>query len=142
MKNLDQVFMKSIIFIFIGLFCACNSVNYMRIATFFQPVKDAEHLDINTRITIPEQSLTVREILQRFSRGTMLPPDIDTGEDDDIDEDIENSFDDFVDAYDSIGQAQSKLYEESIRNARRHTQETSESEQSGETQVSQESAPE
>lgn len=114
----------------------------MRIATFFQPVKDAEHLDINTRITIPEQSLTVREILQRFSRGTMLPPDIDVGDDDDIDDDIENSYEDIVDAYDSIGQAKRNLYEESIKDAGRHTPETSETKRSEETPVSLESAPE
>lgn len=88
----------------------------MRIATFFQPVKDSENLDLKTVITVPDQSLSVRDILMRFTRGQMELPDIDTGPDDDIDSDV-NDFEDYVDALDSIDSAKRSMQFESIKNA-------------------------
>lgn len=50
--------------------------------------------------TIPDESLTVRDILSRFVRGSMLVPPVEQGDDDDIDQD--DQFDDLVDAFDSV----------------------------------------
>lgn len=47
--------------------------------------------------TIPDQSLSVKDILLRFTRGTIQLPPIETGEDDDIDS-LGESFDDLTDA--------------------------------------------
>lgn len=94
---------------------SCNSVNSMYIATFMQPIKDSENLDVNTKITIPDQSLSVREILQRFTRGTIDIPDIETGYDDDIDSGL-NDFEDFVDANDTIGSANRYIMNEKLKN--------------------------
>lgn len=66
----------------------------MKIHSFFDFDKDKEKLDIKTVVTVPDQSLTVREILTRFtSSGISLPP-IETGEDEDInlDTDFEDEF--------------------------------------------------
>lgn len=57
----------------------------------------AEELDPED-LTIPDQSLTVREILENFSRGSLLPPPIETGDDEDFD-DYERSYDDLADAF-------------------------------------------
>lgn len=101
-----------ILFLFI---ISCNSINEMRIATFFQPIKDSEHLDVETTITIPDQSLTVREILTRFSRGQMSIPPIEEGDDDDIDSIV--GFDDIVDAHDTITGVNNNLNELRIKSA-------------------------
>lgn len=87
----------------------------MNIATFFQPIKDSEQLDVNTTITVPDQSLSVREILTRFSRGQISIPDIETGEDDDIDSSID-SYEDFVDAKGAIDEITDSLRVNSVPN--------------------------
>lgn len=120
--------------IFIGLIVACNSVNYMRIATFFAPIKDSENLDIKTQITVPDQSLSVRDILQRFTRGTISIPPLDTGEDDDIDS-VVNDFDDFVDAHDMLVNSM-----DSLKNSSQGAPSVEESERSEDTETA--SAPE
>lgn len=48
--------------------------------------------------TIPDQSLSVRDILYRFTRGSMSIPPIEQGDDEDIDS-PDTSFDDLSDAY-------------------------------------------
>lgn len=87
----------------------------MNIATFFQPIKDSEQLDVNTTITVPDQSLSVREILTRFSRGQITIPDIETGADDDIDSPVD-SYEDFVDAQDAINNATDSIRVNSVPN--------------------------
>lgn len=49
--------------------------------------------------TIPDQSLSVRDILMRFTRGEISIPPPETGDSDDIDDD-HDQFDDLVDAFD------------------------------------------
>lgn len=51
-------------------------------------------------VTIPDQSLSVRDILNNFTRGSLSIPPVDTSSDDDILSD--DSFDDLVDAFDSM----------------------------------------
>lgn len=77
----------------------------MIIRSFFSPQVDHEKVDTKTVITVPEQSLTVRDILTRFSRGQMDIPPIDYGDDDDINAQL-SDYDDLVDAHDDIANAQ------------------------------------
>lgn len=51
-------------------------------------------------VTIPDQSLSVRDILNNFTRGSLSIPPVDTSSDDDILSD--DSFDDLVDAFDCM----------------------------------------
>lgn len=88
----------------------------MRIANFFQPIKDSENLDVTTQITVPDQSLSVRDILSRFTRGQMDIPPVITGEDDDINGPVDE-FEDLTDALDSIGGINRQLMEKSLKNA-------------------------
>lgn len=62
---------------------------------------DFESVSSDTQ-TIPDQSLSVREILMRFTRGQMEMPPIDEGEDDTFDTPLVSDFDDLVDAHDSV----------------------------------------
>ena len=80
----------------------------MIITNFFNPSKDHEVVDTSTEITVPEQSLSVRDILTRFSRGQIEIPPIDYGEDDDINADLSN-YDDLVDAQNAIFESQNNL---------------------------------
>lgn len=98
------------------LLTSCNSTNTMHISTFFQSIKDSENLDTSTEITVPDQSLSVRDILTRFTRGQMVIPDIDSGDDDDIDAEL-NDFEDYVDAVDSIARSKRAMHEENLKNA-------------------------
>lgn len=43
-------------------------------------------------VTIPDQSLSVREILTRFTRSGLELPSIESGEDDDINESLVSDF--------------------------------------------------
>lgn len=60
---------------------------------------DHEHLSKEV-VTIPDQSLSVRDILNNFTRGSLSIPPVDTSEDDDIL--LDDSFDDLVDAFDCM----------------------------------------
>lgn len=72
----------------------------MRIVSFLDDhVRDFEVCDPES-CTIPDQSLSVRDIITRFTRGQIDIPPIETGSDDDIDSDL--SFDDPVDAMDAF----------------------------------------
>lgn len=60
---------------------------------------DHEHLSKEV-VTIPDQSLSVRDILNNFTRGSLSIPPVDTSADDDIL--LDDSFDDLVDAFDCM----------------------------------------
>lgn len=51
--------------------------------------------------TVPDQALTVRDIITRFRCGTMEIPPYETGEPDDIDDPLSH-YDDLVDAFDDF----------------------------------------
>lgn len=81
----------------------------MKVRSFFDYNRESEeHLDVTTTHTIPDQSLSVRDILTRFSRGQMVIPPIDTGEDDDINCET-SEYEDLVDAHNSIIDASNNL---------------------------------
>lgn len=63
------------------------------------PDNDVEYVDPVSE-TIPDQSLSVREILTRYKRGDISLPSVETGDDDDID--LDDDFDDLVDASDAL----------------------------------------
>lgn len=91
----------------------------MLIRSFFKPQVDIEKVDTDTVITVPDQSLSVRDILTRFSRGQMEIPPIDYGDDDDIDSDV-SDYNDLVDAHDAIMDSNynlSRINEEAKRKA-------------------------
>lgn len=74
----------------------------MKIRKFLEPhqcdceVNDAESL------TVPDDCLTVREILTRFTCGTLdVKPSVEQGADDDIDQ-LDSNFDDIVDAQEAF----------------------------------------
>ena len=79
---------------------------------------DHEHLSKEV-VTIPDQSLSVRDILNNFTRGSLSIPPVDTSEDDDIL--LDDSFDDLVDAFDCM-ESGSSLVDE-LRNAPEETPE-------------------
>lgn len=59
--------------------------------------------------TVPDQALTVREILMRFTRGQMELPPVETGDDDDIDDYSSNEFEDLVDAQEAYVRGQEQM---------------------------------
>lgn len=64
---------------------------------------DCESLDPKS-MTIPDQSLSVRDILNRYTLGQMELPPIDVGDDEDFDTPVMSDFDDLVDAHDLSSQ--------------------------------------
>lgn len=70
--------------------------------------------------TIPDQALTVRDIITRFSRGQMDLPPVETGDSDDIDN--SDRFDDLVDASEAFERGVS-TYTDIINTATTHGQE-------------------
>lgn len=79
---------------------------------------DHEHLSKEV-VTIPDQSLSVRDILNNFTRGSLSIPPVDTSADDDIL--LDDSFDDLVDAFDCM-ESGSSLVDE-LSNAPKETPE-------------------
>lgn len=73
----------------------------MRVANFFNPVEDVETLDLSTKVTVPDLSLSVRDILNQYHAGSLELSPIEYGDDEDIDE-VLNDFDDFVDAQNAL----------------------------------------
>lgn len=69
----------------------------MKIATFYNPPEPDFECNSNEDLTVPDQSLTVREILNNFTRGTMSVPPVETGTDEDINSPFAD-YDDLVDA--------------------------------------------
>lgn len=70
--------------------------------------------------TIPDQALTVRDIITRFSRGQMELPPLETGESDDIDS--SDTFDDMVDASEAFERG-AAAYNDMMSNSTTHGQE-------------------
>lgn len=64
-------------------------------------------------MTIPDQSLSVRDIIQRFTRGQMEIPPVDSGSDDTFDTVVPSDFDDMVDAHQAVVNG-SELYDDLI----------------------------
>lgn len=71
----------------------------MKTRSFYSPVDDKEKI-FGESETIPDQSLSVRDIITRYRRGSMELPPIETGDDDDIDA-PDFDFDD-ISAMDSV----------------------------------------
>lgn len=70
----------------------------IRSALHAQP-NEFEALDEKS-MTVPDQSLTVRDIITRFTRGQIAIPPVETGESETFDD--AHSFDDMVDVADAI----------------------------------------
>lgn len=71
----------------------------MKIRSFYSPVGDIETVSEKSE-TIPDQSLSVKDIMLRYTRGTLNLPPVQTGDDDDID--VDTDFDDMIDAHQSF----------------------------------------
>lgn len=74
--------------------------------------READEIDKFSK-TVPDQALTVREIISRFTRGTMELPDYEVGEDDTFDTDI-HEYDDLVDAQNDLDNSNAYLRELSV----------------------------
>lgn len=71
----------------------------MKVRRFYSPAEPDYEILNGPSETIPDQSLSVRDILHRFTRGQMVIPPIETGDDEDFDSpDPPQTFDDLVDA--------------------------------------------
>lgn len=76
-----------------------DNKKYEKMRTFFNNPSPAYECNVGEDMTIPDQSLSVRDILLNFTRGSMIAPKIETGDDEDI-EDAHAGYDDMVDALD------------------------------------------
>lgn len=91
------------------------------IRTFSQAIGESlgvESLPQDTQ-TVPDMSLSVKEILQRFRRGTLDPSSLIRNvvdEDDDLDDDFMDDVDDMVD----LQTKQRQLYEDVTNTINRH----------------------
>ena len=96
--------------------------------SFFNPPVSDFEVTSDEVLTIPDQSLSVRDILHRFTRGQMDVPPIEQGDDDDIYSD--DSFDDLSDAFGSVSSGVELLDEMQAQASKRQDistpQETSE----------------
>lgn len=72
----------------------------MKVNSFWSPPESDFETVVGVSATIPDQSLSVRDILYRFTRGTMELPSVESGDDESFD-DIHH-FDDDLDAYESF----------------------------------------
>lgn len=77
-----------------------NSKFYLIMYSFFNPPVSDFEVTSPEVLTIPDQSLSVRDILHRFVRGQIDIPPIEQGDDDDIY--FDDSFDDLSDAFGSV----------------------------------------
>lgn len=70
--------------------------------SFYSAVGNISDFEDNDPVsdTIPDQSLSVRDIIHRYTRGQIEIPPVDQGEDQDI-EDSDMDFDSFDDAFES-----------------------------------------
>lgn len=85
----------------------------MKVKSFYSCDHDDKEVVTMPSQTIPDQSLSVRDILMRFTRGQMDIPPIETGDDDDFDSYESDQFDDFVDAQEAYLRGHEQI--ESIR---------------------------
>lgn len=70
----------------------------MNVRSFFKPVKDFEELS-SMVCTIPDMSLSVRDILTRYTRDSIPLPPIDGGTDESYEDFVNRDFSDSVSAY-------------------------------------------
>lgn len=105
-----------------------NSNFYRIMYSFFNPPVSDFEVTSDEVLTVPDQSLSVRDILHRFTRGQMDVPPIEQGDDDDIYSD--DSFDDLSDAFGSVSSGVELLDEMQAQASKRQDistpQETSE----------------
>lgn len=78
-------------------------VNTIYNARDFQPEKLTED-----SITVPDMALSVRDIIERFTRGNLEIPPVEYGEDEDIDAPMD-SIEDLVDAQNIINDINYKV---------------------------------
>lgn len=72
----------------------------MKVRTWYDFPHDVEEI-VGESMTIPDQSLSVRDILMRYTRGQLDLSEIETGDDDDYDTESDE-FEDLVDAQESF----------------------------------------
>lgn len=79
-----------------------NQCSIIMAYSFYSAVGNISDFEDNDPVsdTIPDQSLSVRDIIHRYTRGQIDIPPIDQGEDQDI-EDSDMDFDSFDDAFES-----------------------------------------
>lgn len=79
-----------------------NQCSIIMAYSFYSAVGNISDFEDNDPVsdTIPDQSLSVRDIIYRYTRGQIEVPPIDQGEDQDI-EDSDMDFDSFDDAFES-----------------------------------------
>lgn len=71
----------------------------MIVRTFYNPPLSDYDFNSDEVVTIPDQSLSVREIIRRFTRDNIPLGDFERGDDEDIDGD---DFLDEIDAFDAL----------------------------------------
>lgn len=81
----------------------------MKVYSFYNPPSHDFEPVVHKSETIPDQSLSVRDILLRFTRGSMPIPSIDSGDDDDINRPDDVS--DMIEAQDQVLYGQKLLDE-------------------------------
>lgn len=79
-----------------------NQCSIIMAYSFYSAVGNISDFEDNDPVsdTIPDQSLSVRDIIHRYTRGQIDIPPVDQGEDQDI-EDSDMDFDSFDDAFES-----------------------------------------
>lgn len=79
-----------------------NQCSIIMAYSFYSAVGNISDFEDNDPVsdTVPDQSLSVRDIIYRYTRGQIEVPPIDQGEDQDI-EDSDMDFDSFDDAFES-----------------------------------------
>lgn len=78
-----------------------------------QPVRGVEHLSMYTK-TVPDMSLSVKDILTRFRRGTLDLESINRtypNTDDDFDDDVMDGVEDMVDVFNLKNSVNGKVSE-------------------------------
>lgn len=77
-----------------------NQCSIIMAYSFYSAVGNISDFEDNDPVsdTIPDQSLSVRDIIHRYTRGQIEIPSVDQGEDQDI-EDSDMDFDSFDDAF-------------------------------------------
>lgn len=84
----------------------------METRSFFVNPPSIKYDDLSgSSMTIPDQSLTVRDIIRRFTRGQMDIPPIDSGDDDDFNTEVVD-FDDRLDAFEILSQSSHNIQEQ------------------------------
>lgn len=79
----------------------------MKIRSFLHSQsRDTEVLD-SVSLTVPDQSLSVRDIITRFTRGQITIPPVEQGDSESLDD--AHEFSDFVDIADAISDGNSAL---------------------------------